>query len=224
MGSAEASWRLFGFPIHDEQPCVVRLAVHLQDEHLVYTRLGQDQQQIQRVAQNASTTLIGWFAANAAARQRHALAPNDPVPLELTTLYHNFPEHFRWDKARKMWLRRERAPVGGFLPVGRMYYVDVREGERFYLRVLLTHVPGATSFDDLLTTGQGTPQMQVHPSFQAACRARGLLQDDTEWERCLREAALKQMPYQIRSLFATICDSWNAQNGIARNEAGCITV
>jgi hypothetical protein len=146
---------LLAFPIHDEQPCVVRLAVHLEGQHLVYTRQDADEQAVARIAQSATTTLMGWFAANAAAKQRHALAPNDPMPLELTTLYHSFPAHFRWDKSKRMWFRRERAPVGGWIPVGRMYHVHVREGERFYLRMLLTHVTGATSFQDLRTTWPG---------------------------------------------------------------------
>ena len=37
-------------------------------------------------------------------------------------------------------------------PVGRVYGVHPREGERFYLRLLLMKIAGPTSFDDLKTT------------------------------------------------------------------------
>jgi hypothetical protein len=35
--------------------------------------------------------------------------------------------------------------------------------------------------------------------------ARGLLEDDTEWDRCLAEAIKVKMPRQLRNLFCTIC-------------------
>jgi hypothetical protein len=37
-------------------------------------------------------------------------------------------------------------------PVGRVYGVHPREGERYYLRLLLMKIPGPTSFDDLKKT------------------------------------------------------------------------
>jgi hypothetical protein len=51
-----------------------------------------------------------------------------------------------------------------------MYFVHVASGERFYLRLLLTVVAGATSFENLRTI-DGV----VYPTFQAACGAMGLL-------------------------------------------------
>jgi ATP-dependent DNA helicase PIF1 len=119
-------------------------------------------------------------------------------------LYHDFPRGHVWKTKEKVWESRKRQ--GTRPPVGRMYYVPPSEGERFYLRTLLHAVPGATSFEDLRTTGQGganDPHV-VHPTFKAACLARGLLQDDAEWERCMHEAAVAASPSQLRALFATI--------------------
>ena len=85
-----------------------------------------------------------------------------------------------------------------------------REGERYFLRVLLLHVPGATSFEYLKTFNG-----ELLPSFRDACMARRLLQDDTEWANTLEEATLTCMPKQIRSLFAVILTHCEASDPLA---------
>ena len=72
-----------------------------------------------------------------------------------------------------------------------MYSVTPKDRARFYLRLLLLHVKGAKSFDDLKI-------VDGHPfdSYEEACRARGLLIDDTEWDRTLNEASLFASPKQ----------------------------
>ena len=57
-----------------------------------------------------------------------------------------------------------------------MLYVHANSGGRFYICVLLSAVKGATSFEDLRTVDG-----QLLPTFHAACLARGLLKDDSEW-------------------------------------------
>ena len=54
-----------------------------------------------------------------------------------------------------------------------MYYCNPFAGERYYLRLLLTVIRGAQSFQHLRTV-DGI----LHPTFQATCVARGLLEDD----------------------------------------------
>ena len=79
-----------------------------------------------------------------------------------------------------------------------MYYCSPITSERFYLRLLLTVIPGATSFEHLRTVA-GT----IYPTFQAACVALGLLNDDREWADCLQEASVFATGAQLRSLFVT---------------------
>jgi hypothetical protein len=43
-----------------------------------------------------------------------------------------------------------------------------------------------------------------HPSFHAACLARGLLQNDDEWRQCLTEAAAMCTGDAFRCLFSVI--------------------
>jgi hypothetical protein len=85
------------------------------------------------------------------------------------------------------------------MTIGRMYFASPAQGERFYLRLLLTVVPGATSWEDLRTF-EGT----VHQQYKDACMARGLLDDDGEWRACLQEAGDRQPGQLCRMLFAVI--------------------
>ena len=83
-----------------------------------------------------------------------------------------------------------------------MYYVHPSAEECFYIRLLLTCVKGATSFEHLRSFNN-----TEYPTFKEACIARGLLEDDSEWHQCLEEAKEMQMGGQLRRLFVTIlCD------------------
>ena len=81
-----------------------------------------------------------------------------------------------------------------------MYAISSADSERFFLRLLLLHVPGATSFE-FLQTVDGVRL----DTFKEACRRRHLLNDDAEWTNTLEEASNFKMPNQLRVLFATIC-------------------
>jgi len=52
----------------------------------------------------------------------------------------------------------------------------------------------------------------VHPTFKAACLARGLLQDDAEWDQCLSEIVGVQLPRSLRQLFASLLIYNNVTN------------
>ena len=84
--------------------------------------------------------------------------------------------------------------------VARIYSVPPRDFERYALRLLLLRVPGATSFEDLRSY-QGV----TYNTFAEAAMGRNLLLNDHEFEHCMREAALLQMPAQLRQTFAHIC-------------------
>jgi len=73
------------------------------------------------------------------------------------------------------------------------------EGERYYLRVLLNHVTGKTSFEDLLTVDG-----MLCGSFREAAERLGLIEADNTLDDCLTEAEQWAMPCSLRRLFATI--------------------
>ena len=81
-----------------------------------------------------------------------------------------------------------------------MYTTNPSQGERHYLRLLLHHIPKATSFTDLKRSPDGV----VHRTFKENALALGLLESDEEWDECMSEATISFMPKQLRSLFITI--------------------
>ncbi len=180
---------------------------------------------------NNSTTLTGWCDFNRNAKSEYVAVvtlvrnnndPAPPLPVALSTLYPDFPEIVVWNKSKKAWHLRKRAmgrrgagrnnhvTLG---TMGRMYFVQPSKGECYYLRVLLTHVIGATCFEDLRTTHRPhTLTIVVHPTIRAACLARGLLQDDAKWDQCLLEAAGVQLPRSLQQLFDSLLIFNNVNN------------
>jgi hypothetical protein len=67
------------------------------------------------------------------------------------------------------------------------------------LRVLLNHVTGATSYDDLKTVNS-----EILPTFREAIERRGLIEGDNTLDDSLTESTLYEMPSSLRRLFATI--------------------
>ncbi len=72
---------------------------------------------------------------------------NRDNPAANSVLYHDFPSKFVYDETRSKWTPRSQSSVPA---VGRMYMVSPKDPERFYLRVMLCHVAGATCEGDLL--------------------------------------------------------------------------
>jgi len=101
-----------------------------------------------------------------------------------------------WQSNGKFWQWRKYKNRG---QVGRIVSAHPAEGERYYLRVLLNHVTGATSYQHLRTV-DGVLQ----PTFREAAEKRGLIEEDTTLDDCLTEATMYQMPSSLRRLFATI--------------------
>ncbi|XP_044588797.1 uncharacterized protein LOC123267978 [Cotesia glomerata] len=117
--------------------------------------------------------------------------------------------------------RKKGKDVPGYLGIkkdhvlGRVYTVHPGNTECYHLRLLLHEIRGPTSFSALKTV-DGV----IHPTFQAACRTLGLLEDDANWDHTLKEAYISDSPYKIRELFAIILFGLNSPS---RNEGYIIT-
>ena len=82
------------------------------------------------------------------------------------------------DKREKVWqIRKQKSGQ-----IGWIVYANPGEGERYFLRVLLNHVRGATSYEDLRTVAGVT-----YSTFREACEKRGLIETDKSINDCLTE-------------------------------------
>ncbi|QRV79981.1 ATP-dependent DNA helicase PIF1 [Ceratobasidium sp. AG-Ba] len=188
----EAKWRICRFSLHQEVPNIYRLQVHLPDQESIVFRGDDLIQDI--VANRHDTMLTGYFKLNAHQN-------NNVRNLARSMVYQEIPAKFSWNKKQRIWKLRRTAAAGANAKgaIGRMYFVGPNQGPKFYLRLLLTVVKGATSFEELRTY-----RHIIHPTFQACCIARGLLEDDGEWTRCLEEASVMKTGHQLRKLFVVI--------------------
>ena len=156
LSCSEAVWRILGLKLHKEWPPITRLAVHLPNEQSVIFDPTSDNNEIQMIASESTSTLLQWFILNqsdVAARQ---------------WLYTDIPEHYCCGSDKKWTPRRQRC-----FSIGRTMAVSFRNQELFALRRLLDVVRGACGWTDLLTV-DGV----IYSTFQEACGARGMLADD----------------------------------------------
>lgn len=65
--------------------------------------------------------------------------------------------------------------------------------------MLLNSVTGARSFQEIRSF-----EGQVYSSFKEACTAKGLLEDDEEWDKALTQAKVAATGRQLRQLFSSI--------------------
>ncbi|CDF36188.1 ATP dependant DNA helicase PIF1 [Chondrus crispus] len=119
---------------------------------------------------------------------------NENYPSARHIRYHKFPKYFTWKKSSKSW----SFSGTGANVVGRIYTVSPRENERYFLRLLLTQVPGATSFENLRNIDG-----EQCTSFRQACLRLGLLANDAEWKHAIRNS-FRSSFVPLSHLFATI--------------------
>jgi len=178
----EALWRIYGFDLSQIFPSVRQLQLHLPNMHMVSFPAGANLNDVLSQEGASKTMLTDYFEAN----KKYELARG--------ILYKDFPSYFVWMSGGKYWKRRDEC-----MQIGRIVSAHPGEGERYYLRVLLNHVTGATSFQDLRTVNG-----IVYSTFREAAERRGLIESDNTINECLDEANVFHMPSSLRRLFATI--------------------
>ncbi|KAL3655100.1 hypothetical protein CASFOL_000886 [Castilleja foliolosa] len=177
----EAAWRILNFPIHERNPAVEVLAVHLQDMQNVTFRENLQLQAIIRNPSFGKTTLTEWLASN----------KRDDKGLDLT--YVTYCSKYRWDRKAIAWIRRVHLQRPA---IGRLAYVHPASGEVFYLRILLSHQRGCKSFSAIRTVSN-----VVHGTYRSACESLGLLGDDREWLAAFVESSSWATSSELRVLF-----------------------
>ncbi|XP_074289274.1 uncharacterized protein LOC141614428 [Silene latifolia] len=130
-------WRLFAFDLFETQPPVMVLPVHLPNMQTLQMNPEENLEAVVENSKRARTPLTEFFAENSKKGAE-----------QLT--YGNFTKKFRWDKGEKRWFKRRTK----LLVIGRIVFVAPSEEEQYFLRILLLHVQGPKSFEDLCTDFQ----------------------------------------------------------------------
>ncbi|XP_074299006.1 uncharacterized protein LOC141630009 [Silene latifolia] len=134
VSPCEAAWRIFGFDLFETHPAVMALQVHLPNMQLIRLRPTDNLADVLADDKRSRTPLTEFFKKSS----------TEGCPKRL---YGEFTEHYRWDTGTKSWIERRNKVI----VIGRLVFVAPAEGERYFLRLLLLHIRGPTSFEDLKT-------------------------------------------------------------------------
>lgn len=233
IGASEGCWRTFSFDMYDRSPFVERLQCHLPNQQQCRWTDGEGAVAQAVAAGPPETSLTAWFkfiAANPAACEPDV----EGNRVKWSARYPDFPERYRYDKTAREWKERQR--LAAQPTIGRVYGIHPNAGEAFYLRMLLHHVPACDlALSDAPTAPtQGTQRQRderaadkftseafkyvagkKYDTYQAACAARGLLQDDGEWFEVLRDYEEIKSAKALRELYGYILQFNSPQNPVA---------
>ena len=138
IGSSEACWRIFEFPISRIYPNVVALPVHLPERQYVLFQEGEEEDVLN--SGPPASKLDQFFAYNI----EHP---------DCDYSYVDFPKFMVWKCGTRNepahWQLRQKGTVKA---IGRIHSIHPSSGDEFYLRMLLyrDHCKSAKSFNDLL--------------------------------------------------------------------------
>ncbi|XP_022889075.1 uncharacterized protein LOC111404512 [Olea europaea var. sylvestris] len=150
----------FAFNLTEIYPAVCALHLHIEDHQCVTYKNTDNLSSVFENENTRKTMLTEFFRVNII---------NE---FARTLLYRDFPTHFIWNASNKTWTPRKKQIV-----VGRIVSINPSKGERYFLHLLLNHIRGPTSFDDLRTFNRvnvGT--------FREAALLHSLLNGDTRCE------------------------------------------
>jgi hypothetical protein len=186
----KAMWRIYGFGLNDIYPSVYILQLHLEDQQTVSFFKSDNLTYIVNNDLSAKSMLTEFFCRNKVDENAQKL------------LYKGFLEHYVWNQQDKIWTRRKKGNV-----IGRVVATNPIEGERYYLGLLLNHIRGPSSFQDLKRV-RGIKTS----TFHEVALLHGLLETNNSLEKCLEKALSYQMPYNFMHLFTTILVYCNPNN------------
>lgn len=194
MGSSDATWRILEFDLTGREPTVEGIPVHLEGERKSIYNPGKERQAMDKEGK------LEWYF------KRPLIAELDDIK------YADFYENYRVQpKEKEMaknrddgWLctdgvhwvtRRQRGEC-----VSRIHWVSPSRGEHFYLRLLLSNFP-CRGYADLYQLGG--PDCKT---FQEAACAKGLLDNEKEYDDALKEAHTFLLGPALRRLFVLMCN------------------
>ena len=188
--ASEAYWRIYDFPIQSKMPAVKMLSIHLEDEQVV-TFNDNDAAKNLLTSGPPASTLTAFFAAMTQhPNMRHVVYPN---------VFQHFTYNKNTFQLRKNTMSSrsgQMADTVGRLP---MIALNPHTAELYYLRMLLYRTQGPTCFKDLRCVDG-----KVMDSYQAACIAHGIVEDDEEVDSVMKEAADVAFGHAVLEIFANM--------------------
>jgi len=139
---------LYAFKLYSMSPPILQMQVHLEGMHMVAYKSTDNLNNVAQSEKSQRSMLTEYFNVNRS------------NPAACQYLYREFPEHFTWNKSKKFWKPRNVKRI----QIGRLVYANHAKGERYYLRIMLNHVRGATSYANLRTWRGVT-----YATFRQAC-------------------------------------------------------
>ena len=146
VSTSEAIWGIYGFDMHDENPDVQLLQVHLPLQNMFTFEDSVDLLSVVNNEANRKMTLTEWFVTN-----QTYLEAND-------LLYIEFPTKWVFNKITRCWMHCQNGNS-----IGQMYNIVPTTGDLYYLCMLLTIYKGSMSFDELCTFNG-----HLYPTFKEA--------------------------------------------------------
>ena len=137
-----AVYRLMKFELSGRWPAVTRLGLHVEDDHMVYFADNEDLRRALETGRGSRTTLTEFFCLC----RENVMIPRTQISAR-TLRYPEVTHHFWFDKSSKTFKPRKNDMPS----VGGVFFATLKNGERYYLCLLLSHVIGPTSFQHLQT-------------------------------------------------------------------------
>ena len=171
--------KIYGFSRVVTSHTVYTLQIHARDRQPVVHTTANREQALQRAA-TIDTMLTAFFKLNQEDENANQY------------LYEEIPYHYVFDKGT--WTPRQRRHNK---TLARLQYVYPSSRELFHLRLLLQHVRGPRSWEDLLTVNGN-----LSNTFSEACVARNLVENDRYLRDIIEEALQLRVHHEVRFLFA----------------------
>ena len=132
----KAIWSTLEYKMQEQHPSVIQLSCHLpEQQRCTWTEQTHLEDTVEK---NIKTTLTEYFVNN-----KKELRNGNRLVKKI--LYQDYPKHFWWNASTKVWTKRAKQVD----VVGRIDYCHKSEEERYFLRILLNHHKGSTSYTSL---------------------------------------------------------------------------
>ncbi|KAH7711876.1 helitron helicase-like protein [Aphelenchoides avenae] len=194
--TTECALRTQGFPVVKLSHVVVELPVHGPGEESLAFVEGQEYAALDDLqAGKKRSKLMAFFDMCDEYLEEHGEC------MDLLYCDVGMTHWFNYKKNARCWIERERRHK----LLCRVLSVSPKNVEVYAVRLLLHHVKGPTSFEDLRTVTMDNGEIVEFSTFTEAARHYGLLEDPNVWVKSINDAADEfQSAWKLLRYFAAL--------------------